>query len=338
MISPALLSRPTRLALAVIVNAGILLGLHYSYPMPWLALLLSCGWLALLLWTMPMQLPVTSVATAPQTYWQNFAHHVHALLPLWAGHIALGKEQIDEATNKMTYRFDSILHQVDGNQSGHELPDGHTALEQAKGRLQNILDVLQKASSQRAQLGIQLHGVNDAGNKLKALATELARLQEQGPIAPEELTEFSNQLSQQSKQLSQLINQATASLHKVNSSEANATQTGLHQANEQESISAEQQEQQDSLSLQEAIHEILVHLQFQDRVSQILSGVENDMLRLEEVLRLALTSSEQTLPDPPDTEAWLAALKNSYTTHEQRVLHNHGDTDKEADQNNITFF
>lgn len=56
------------------------------------------------------------------------------------------------------------------------------------------------------------------------------------------------------------------------------------------------------------LSEILVQLQFQDRVGQILSHVRTDMerLRLQE-------------EDPPGTVAWLARFESSFTTSEQRT-------------------
>ncbi|RBH50311.1 hypothetical protein C3F00_035025 [Pseudomonas sp. MWU13-2860] len=90
-------------------------------------------------------------------------------------------------------------------------------------------------------------------------------------------------------------------------------------------------------SLPQALEDILVQLQFQDRVDQILSGVQNDMRRLENVITLALAAAEHR-PEPPDTAAWLEALKNSYTTHEQSVLHSSDQAESGDKQNNITFF
>ena len=76
--------------------------------------------------------------------------------------------------------------------------------------------------------------------------------------------------------------------------------------------------------VQSTIHHIVVNLQFQDRVEQILDHVQGDCGRL-----------RQTLREPPaliDGKAWVARLRQSFTTQEER--------DHQADENapGVTFF
>jgi len=73
---------------------------------------------------------------------------------------------------------------------------------------------------------------------------------------------------------------------------------------------------------------VLVDLQFQDRVSQILSHISQDV----EKLRQQLATGER-----PDVQQWLSSLERSYTTHEQRNIHHGGDT-AAANQSSVTFF
>lgn len=61
------------------------------------------------------------------------------------------------------------------------------------------------------------------------------------------------------------------------------------------------------------IERLLLNLQFQDRISQIISVVDGDMHRL-----LQLLEEGQALPDP---QAWLQELQQHYTTREQRRPH-----------------
>lgn len=61
------------------------------------------------------------------------------------------------------------------------------------------------------------------------------------------------------------------------------------------------------------IENLLVNLQFQDRVSQIISVIDGDMSRLQNTLEGA---------DPvPDPDTWLAQLKRHYTMNDQRQSH-----------------
>lgn len=78
----------------------------------------------------------------------------------------------------------------------------------------------------------------------------------------------------------------------------------------------------ESEAIRAEIDNVLVSLQFQDRVSQILSHVCNDLERLHQHLqqRRCLVAEGETPPDI-DTRAWLAHLHTTYTTMEQRNNH-----------------
>ncbi|AVR89172.1 methyl-accepting chemotaxis protein [Thauera aromatica] len=70
--------------------------------------------------------------------------------------------------------------------------------------------------------------------------------------------------------------------------------------------------------VQQRVEGVIVHLQFQDRVSQILSAVDADMGRL--AGRVAEDESRcrrGELPAPIDAAAWIAELERTYTTLEQ---------------------
>lgn len=78
------------------------------------------------------------------------------------------------------------------------------------------------------------------------------------------------------------------------------------------------------------ISDVLVALQFQDRVSQVLTHVQQDMSKLEQRLDVRLdvqreegqeTGAPGEKPHLGDADAWLAELSRTYTTAEQRALH-----------------
>ena len=82
------------------------------------------------------------------------------------------------------------------------------------------------------------------------------------------------------------------------------------------------------------VESAIVHLQFQDRVSQILSAVRGDMERL-----VALIASDEfgmngRIPAPIDVERWIRELEATYTTLEQQTL-NAGEAETPQE---ITFF
>ena len=80
--------------------------------------------------------------------------------------------------------------------------------------------------------------------------------------------------------------------------------------------------------VEQVINGVLVDLQFQDRVSQILSHVSQDVERL----RQALARGES-----PDISNWLLSLERTYTTGEQRAVHRGGHS-TDTDSSTVTFF
>jgi methyl-accepting chemotaxis protein len=78
----------------------------------------------------------------------------------------------------------------------------------------------------------------------------------------------------------------------------------------------------ESQLIQTEISDVLVALQFQDRISQVLSHVRGDLDKLSQ----SLDDAEQQLavgeyPQPLDSAAWLDALTSTYTMPEQYTVH-----------------
>ena len=96
---------------------------------------------------------------------------------------------------------------------------------------------------------------------------------------------------------------------------------------------------QESQLIQGEISEVLVALQFQDRVSQVLSHVRDDQDKLGRTLmdggQDRAAGAEPPAIDPP---AWLAALASTYTMQEQHAAHGGDPAQAPASSNDITFF
>jgi methyl-accepting chemotaxis protein len=89
-----------------------------------------------------------------------------------------------------------------------------------------------------------------------------------------------------------------------------------------------------SVGIRDEISDVLVSLQFQDRVSQILSHIRDDIRKFELHVNECLTTGKCT---PIDTNAWLDDLSKTYTTTEQRELHS-GASSTQSTSSEITFF
>jgi methyl-accepting chemotaxis protein len=89
--------------------------------------------------------------------------------------------------------------------------------------------------------------------------------------------------------------------------------------------------QQGGRVIRDDISEMMVFLQFQDRVSQILSHVRNDINKL----HMSLSTNQEEMVF--DTSVWLDEMSHTYATTEQREIHSNTYSGK-IDESTITFF
>ena len=80
------------------------------------------------------------------------------------------------------------------------------------------------------------------------------------------------------------------------------------------------------------IEDLLVTLQFQDRISQILQVVKNDIAKLEK------TAAEFNNGNFPETATWLEELQNTYTMHDEHKNHGGNSAATINNESEITFF
>lgn len=96
--------------------------------------------------------------------------------------------------------------------------------------------------------------------------------------------------------------------------------------------------QAEGAGIREEIDDILVSLQFQDRVDQILGSVNRTLEAFRAEVEDGtgrLAAGEETAAI--DADALLAAMEQTYTTTEQRQIHSGGDASADSDDD-ITFF
>ena len=93
--------------------------------------------------------------------------------------------------------------------------------------------------------------------------------------------------------------------------------------------------QQESFGIRDELTEVLVSLQFQDRVSQILSHVRDNIEDLHVHMQQASQSPDQAVSI--DARQWLARMETTYATDEQRRNHR-GDSGAQQVSQEITFF
>jgi methyl-accepting chemotaxis protein len=95
----------------------------------------------------------------------------------------------------------------------------------------------------------------------------------------------------------------------------------------------------ESVEIQNEVNQALVQMQFQDRVSQIMTQVHKNMDRLPELLQ---DQHAQYLQDSvlqaPDAQALLAELQKTYVMADQHVVHQGGKVEQSSATTDISFF
>jgi len=263
-----------------------------------------------------------------------------------------------------------------GDMAGNAAGGALEVLAQSRTELTSVIDSLKASQSSRNEMLAQIRNLTDYTGELRAMATEVAeiasrtnllalnaaieaaRAGEAGrgfAVVADEVRKLSSLSSDTGKNMSNkvdIINGAISSVFKiaestsdqdtksVASSEATIQQVmdRFHNVTSRLSKSAELL-QQESNGISKEISDVLVSLQFQDRVSQILSHVRKNM----DSLYQHLLQNRQDISSSPskskgiNAQEWLAEMELTYATHEQRQ--NHGAVQSAAAaKQEITFF
>ncbi len=313
---------------------------------------------------------------AQPPYWPEVGRLVNQVLPLWSGQVQLAAGQVEDAISKLAARFASMNDII--RQSLGDKPSGisdFAQLEQAEQKLLQTLRVLDESVTKRNQLIERITQLQGHTHKLQDMAEsvsfiagqtnllalnaaiEAARAGEAGrgfAVVADEVRKLSMQSNDTGKSMAsavelivgeldsaaqraqQLGQEEKALMGEASSSVTEVIQTYQH-------VTRELKDSQQSLSasgshVRDEIQDVLVNLQFQDRISQILGHVMDDMQRLESTLGSALAAPHDQPPPPPDTQGWLANLKRTYTTHEQHSLHSGGKAQGGSASEEVTFF
>ena len=289
------------------------------------------------------------------------------LLPLWSQHVELARSQTEQAAGGLTQEFVAINQQLGSSlaQGGSgdgvfevirsaqdELPKAISALDETReersqflteinalsrfvDELQNMAEDVAKIASQTNLLAlnaaIEAARAGEAGRGFSVVADEVRKLSNLSGETGTRITEkvrimggSMQQMVERAEHLSRLeqgkIEQAGAIVNRVLGELAG----GVAQLE----LRVEEL-QHSSRHVEQAVTQVLVDLQFQDRVSQIVGHVTDDMRRLQECLQQL---------EPLDREAWLRQLESTYTTLEQQHIHGGGSASSAQQSSGVTFF
>jgi methyl-accepting chemotaxis protein len=218
---------------------------------------------------------------------------------------------------------------------------------------------LSKITDELRSMGSEVAGIASQTNLLALnAAIEAARAGEYGrgfAVVADEVRTLSSRSGETGSRIGKRIEQANATLQKTLDRTAefakqddarlaqseSAVQEVLNQfRNSGERImDSARALEEESAVVQHNVEEVMVNLQFQDRVNQILSHVTADMEKFVGMLaeqQASLTRGENIRAI--DVNTWLSNVRKSYTTLEQVAVHHGQATGKKPEESQITFF
>jgi methyl-accepting chemotaxis protein len=245
----------------------------------------------------------------------------------------------------------------------------------SKAMLQGLLGSLSKAFEDKRQLLEAMRTLVQHANGLKIMANEVSQIAKQTnllalnasieaaragehgrgfAVVADEVRKLSNRSGSNGEAMAQTVGHMCAAV--------NSTLTLAERSAEEEQQNVKQGEctiQQvtgdfrqaaaslasagqtlvvESGKVQQEIAELLVDLQYQDRVTQILAHIRQDMARYGDLMVQRAARAAAGNPQPAlEVDRWLSEMANGYTTHEQRQNHA-GQKTVTPETSEITFF
>jgi methyl-accepting chemotaxis protein len=241
------------------------------------------------------------------------------------------------------------------NQITHSL---RSAMQQ-RDEMLNEISGLSKITDELSGMSAEVAGIASQTNLLALnAAIEAARAGEYGrgfAVVADEVRTLSTRSGETGARIGKRIEQVNSALQttldrtedyasqdtdRLTQSENSITQVlNQFRSTSENILQSAQVLEEESLGVQFSVEEVLVNLQFQDRVSQILNHVTDDMQKLFALIH----DQEKRLHDGEkielvNSQEWLKAIQKTYTTLEQVDVHSGASHTKKPGESQITFF
>ncbi|KTB82031.1 methyl-accepting chemotaxis protein [Pseudomonas syringae] len=259
-----------------------------------------------------------------------------------------------------------------GELDGQNADGALKVLSQSDSELSQVIDSLKATQASRDQTLSQVRSLTAYTGELRTMAADVAAIAAQTNLlalnaaieaarageagrgfavvadAVRSLSSKSSETGQQMSAKVDIINNAITQLVQAASSGADqdshsvsASEQSIQNVLERfQSITGRLAEsadllKQESYGIRDEMTDVLVSLQFQDRVSQILVHVRDNIDALHAHVLQASQSPDQAVAI--DARQWLARMESTYATDEQRRTH-HGESAAQQNSQEITFF
>ena len=300
------------------------------------------------------------------------------VLPVWSGQLEMARGHTEDSVTALANRFAVINERIGNSVASSQGASGDSLvdlLHMNEVELDSIISTLRSALVTKASMLSEVATLSKFTEELKRMAQqvgdiakqtnllalnaaiEAARAGEVGrgfAVVADEVRKLSDLSGGTGKKISETVetvNQAIAATLQISrqyseQDEAMVAQSevviehvvGRTKAAAMDLAASSDVLRQETCSIGVEISEVLVALQFQDRVSQILGHVAQDMGKLKE--RIASHERARAAGEGPvavDAAAWLDELSQTYTVPEQHVVHS-GGVPAAAAETEITFF
>ncbi len=298
------------------------------------------------------------------------------VLPVWSKQSGLVRQQTEEAILELNDKFMNLQQLMAGHnqqQAGASRQNLLSMIRDSEQKLLALTRQLNEAQQNRLRMLTEIQELAKVTESLQGMtgevgdiaaqtnllalnaAIEAARAGESGrgfAVVATEVRALSSRSSEAGKKIRDRVADVTQALTRTvtdSEQQVDHEQSLLQQTETTissvlsdyqravERITAEHDEmQQQAQQVQGQLSDVVMHLQFQDRTSQILGHVIDNMYKLEDTAQSLLRDVQQgVVPELPSIRQWLEQLKKTYTTLEQVSVHT-GKAAQSADD--ITFF
>ena len=305
------------------------------------------------------------------------------LVPVWNRHVDTCRDMGNEAINALSIRFAELVQLIATSRAESREAQGSSDLDDIsadKARLQQLFNKMKSFDVTTDLLYEQISRLNTFANDLDHMAGAVASIAEQTnmlalnaaieaaragdagrgfAVVAQEVRELSAQSGETGRHITEKIEMVKKAMGEISDSAGKTSEEEDHTLTESEQFISEVVEHLESRArrlitdgeqllavnaeVSSQIEQVLVELQFQDRVSQILEQVSNSMspptpqLQAEEQ---GYASGQRALS--MDVQQLLSDMKTSYTTVEQHRRHDETSKKSEADDTaeagSISFF